>query len=221
MYISEGDAGTSQQLQPVNNQSPATHPLYRSTAGIVLAAGASSRMGQPKLLLPWRGKPLIWHAVNTALEAGLSPVIVVTGAFGEQIKSALCDLNVQWKENPDWQQGQSTSVRAGVLALPRETTAVIFLLGDQPHIPHELVHALVEAHAQTAAAVIAPLIAGRRANPVLFDRVVFPELLKLKGDAGARQILKQYPPQYLPWEDEKLLLDIDTAEDYQQLLDET
>ncbi len=204
----------------MSTPSTETHSGRRPAAGIILAAGGSSRMGRPKLLLPWRGKPLIWYVVNTALEAGLFPVLVVTGANGGEIQSALLDLNVMFIDNPDWQQGQSTSVRTGVLALPHETPAALFLLGDQPQIPKELVVALVKAHIHSGAAVVAPLIAGRRANPVLFDRVVFPDLLNLIGDAGARQILSQYPPQVVPWDDEKLLLDIDTAEDYQRLVDE-
>ena len=86
-------------------------------AGVILAAGAASRMGQPKLLLPWKGEALIRHAVRTALEARLDQVVVVTGAAGAEIKAALAGLDVTIVENLDWQEGQSTSVRAGINAL--------------------------------------------------------------------------------------------------------
>ncbi len=187
-------------------------------AGIILAAGASKRMGQPKLLLPWQGEPLIRHVARTAIEAGLSPVLVVTGAHGEEIQAALNDLQVQIIPNSDWEAGQSTSVRAGVGALPGETGAAVFFLGDQPQIPMELVHALVEAHAQTRAPIVAPSIAGQRGNPVLFDRAVFSDLMGLNGDAGGRQIFTRYPIHFVAWDNPSLLWDIDTPADYQQLV---
>jgi len=202
-------------------QSPESHFFDRPVAGIILAAGASIRMGKPKLLLPWQGEPLIRHVACTALAARLSPVLVVTGAYQDEIKAALQDLQVQMIHNPDWESGQSTSVRAGVRALPDETAAAVFLLGDQPQIPEELVYALVDAYAQTQAPVVAPLIAGKRGNPVLFDRTIFLELLQLSGDAGARQVFGRYPPHFIPWDDASLLLDIDTPADYQQLAEDS
>jgi len=205
----------------MNTQPSEIHSVHVPTAGIILAAGGSTRMGQPKLLLPWRGEPLIRHVARTALAAGLSPVLVVTGAYGDEIRDSLTDLQVQIIPNPEWEAGQSTSVRAGVQALPGETGAAVFMLADQPQIPVELVRALVDAHAQTQAPVIAPLIAGKRGNPALFDQAVFPDLLELSGDAGARQILGRYPLQFVPWDDESLLLDIDTPEDYRQLIEDS
>lgn len=189
-------------------------------AGIILAAGASRRMGHPKLLLPWRGEPLIRHVARTALEAGLSPVLVVVGAYQQEIEAALKGFAALIIRNPQWENGQSTSVRAGIQALPDQTGGAVFLLGDQPQIPNELVRALVNSHAQTQAPVVAPMIAGKRGNPVLFDRAVFPGLLKLSGDAGARQIIGQYPPDLVSWNDPKALLDIDTPEDYLRLVND-
>ena len=187
-------------------------------AGVILAAGAASRMGQPKLLLPWKGEALIRHAVRTALEARLDQVVVVTGAAGAEIKAALAGLDVTIVENLDWQEGQSTSVRAGINALSATVQAVIFLLGDQPYASSELIKALVNTYAQTHPIILAPFVGQKRTNPVLFDRSIFDNLRQLQGDAGARTIFAQYPPTPLPWADERLLFDVDTPEDYQKLI---
>lgn len=193
------------------------HAVFERAAGIVLAAGGASRMGQPKLLLPWRGEPLIRHTVRTALAAGLSPVVVVTGADADAIQNALSGLPVQYVHNPNWQVGQSTSVKCGLAALPPDVGAAAFLLGDQPQIPIQLVSALLEQHRRTLAPITCPLIGQQRGNPVLFDRVTFPEFFNLQGDAGARQIFSKYSLDYLPWHDQSLLLDVDTPEDYARL----
>ena len=95
----------------------------------------------------------------------------------------------------------------------------IFLLADQPQITPAIIHALVEEHAATLAPVIAPLVLDQRANPVLFDRVAFSDLMTLKGDVGGRGIFSKYKVSYLPWHDDALLLDVDTPEHYQRLKD--
>jgi molybdenum cofactor cytidylyltransferase len=192
--------------------------MSESVAGIILAAGASQRMGQPKPLLLWRGKPFICHVARTALDAGLAPVVIVIGAHADEVRSALADLPVEIVYNPNWAEGQSTSVRTGLQALPPETTAAIFLLADQPRIPVELVRALMARHAQTQPPIVAPMIEGKRGNPVLFDYSVFPDLMSLQGDAGGRLIFSRYPAAYVPWHDPNLLLDVDTLEDYERLL---
>jgi len=192
--------------------------MSESVAGIILAAGASQRMRQPKPLLLWRGKSFICHVARTALDAGLAPVVIVIGAHADEVRSALADLPVEIVYNPNWAEGQSTSVQAGLQALPPETTAAIFLLADQPRIPVELVRALMARHAQTQPPIVAPMIEGKRGNPVLFDYSVFPDLMSLQGDAGGRLIFSRYPAAYVPWHDPNLLLDVDTFEDYERLL---
>lgn len=188
-------------------------------AGILLAAGGSSRLGQPKQLLEWHGKPLVWHAANQALKSGLSPVIVITGAHADETGSALRDLPVVVVHNPDWLAGQSTSVVRGVSSLPSETGSAIFLLADQPQVTEMLIRSLRAAHHRTLAPIIAPQIGGKRSNPVLFDRLTFPDLLDLSGDTGGRALFSRYRVRWLPWHDESLLLDVDTFEDYQRLLE--
>jgi molybdenum cofactor cytidylyltransferase len=191
--------------------------VHEPTAGIILAAGASTRMTEPKPLLLWRGEPFIRHIARTAVSAGLSPVVIVAGAHTPEIRAAVADLPVTLVHNPDWEAGQSTSVRCGLRALPDTIGSAVFLLADQPHIPLELVTALKDQHAQTLSPIVAPLIDDRRGNPVLFDRVTFTDLLSLTGDVGGRAVFARHPITYVPWHEASLLLDVDTPEDYQRL----
>jgi len=197
------------------------HEVVEPVAAIVLAAGSSSRYGQPKMLLPWHGKPLIRYPVEAALDAGLAEVIVVTGAVTGPLSDVLEGLPVRIVENPLWKTGQSSSLQAGLSALSENITSAMFLLADQPYVSAELIRALVTLHGQSLSAVVAPKAGGRRANPVLFDRVTFPDLLMLEGDTGGRAIIDRFPDRYSPvlleWEDESILFDVDTPEDYNHL----
>jgi molybdenum cofactor cytidylyltransferase len=190
--------------------------VLEPSAGIVLAAGGSSRLGQPKQLLAWQGETLVHRTARVALEAGLSPVVVVTGAYAAQAQAALADLPVTLAHNPDWASGQSASLAAGLRALPLATGAALFLLSDQPHVPAALVRSLTAMHAETLAPIVAPLVEGKRGNPVLFDRQTFPDLMALQGDVGGRALFARYPVTWLPWHDASVLLDIDRPEDYEQ-----
>ena len=190
------------------------------TAGIILAAGRSSRYGQPKQLLEWKGKPFVRYVTETALQAGLEPVVVVTGYHHAEIESHLQNLPVTVIHNQEFEQGQSTSIRAGINALPSKVGSAVFLLVDQPQIPAEVIRALVEFHSTELQPVVAPLVLEeKRANPVLFDQAAFTELRQLTGDVGGRAIFDKYAIAYLPWHDDILLFDVDKPEDYQRLKD--
>jgi molybdenum cofactor cytidylyltransferase len=194
------------------------YAVHEQIAGVVLAGGEALRFGAPKQLLPWYGRPLVWHAASKAIEAGLRPVTVVTGAYPEQIQAALSDLPVSIIHNPNWNVGQGTSVRAGVKALPKNCGGTVFLLADQPQIPISLLQSLVKVHARRLSAIIAPWTAGRIANPVLFDRDLFPELISLSGEVGGRSLFSKHEVVKVPWEDSTILFDVDTPEDYERLL---
>jgi molybdenum cofactor cytidylyltransferase len=189
-------------------------------AGIVLAAGEGARFGQPKQLLDWKGEPFVRTVAQTALKAGLSPVVVVTGAHAEKVELTLQDLNVTNLRNERWKTGQASSIRAGieVLAASPKIGGAIFLLADQPQLTVSVLRALMEKHAHGLYPIVAPMVMDQRANPVLFDRVTFRDLLTLEGDVGGRAIFHKYRVEYLPWHDDRLLLDVDTPEMYQRLL---
>lgn len=213
--------GAQQSLAVTRVNQPAIHAVYERIAGIVLAAGGSSRFGgNAKQLLDWEGVPLVRKVVGTALQAHLDPVIVVTGARSEEVEQAVAGLGVIIVRNDGWVQGQSSSVRAGLAACPAEIGGALFLLVDQPQIPFTLLQSLVEAHYRSRAPIVAPQIAGARGNPVLFDRDTFLDFESLEGDIGGRVLFSRYPVEWVLWHDPRMLLDIDSLDDYRRLVKE-
>jgi len=206
--------------------------VKENIAGIILAAGRASRYGQPKQLLDYHGQPFVRVVAETALKAGLSPVVVVTGAKAEMVQATVADLPVRVVYNTEWESGQGSSIRTGLVECGSSTSThaeaelrhsrkpggAIFLLADQPQVSVEVIRALVERHSLDLPAVLAPYVFDQRANPVLFDQIAFPDLLKLQGDTGGRAIFSKFSPRYLNWYDRKLLLDVDTPEDYLKLV---
>ena len=196
--------------------------VHEPIAGVILAGGESRRFGLPKQLLDWKGQPFVRAVAKTALEAGLSPVLIVTGANAEQVQQAVQDLSVVIIKNEEWKEGQGSSIRTGVNALrlntSRQPGGAIFLLTDQPQVTPSILRALVEKHAEGLYPAILPMVIDRRANPVLFDRRTFADLMTLQGDVGGRAIFHKYDVEYLPWHDDRLLLDVDTPEMYQRLI---
>lgn len=193
------------------------YAVHEPIAGVVLAAGAAQRFGQPKPLLDWRGKALVWHVVQAALQANVSPVVVVGGAETPKLQRALSDLPVTVIHNPHWQAGQRTSVQRGLEAVSGQGMAALFFLADQPQVSVPLIRSLMEIHAQRRPAIVGPLIDGQRSNPVLFDCATYAAFATLSGDQGARQLFSQFPVEWMPWYDETLALDIDTPQDFQRL----
>ena len=209
------DAVVISKLQPAPGQAIT---VKENMAAVILAAGASSRFGQPKQLLDFHGKPFIRVVAETAIQAGLSPVVVVSGSSADQVSACLNGLALQVVYNQDWQTGQSTSVKVGLEHLPRSVGGAIFLLADQPQVSVELIRALVERHSQDLPPILAPYVFDERANPLLFDRATFSALQTISGDTGGRAIFSKFSPRYLNWYDRRLLLDVDTPDDYQKLL---
>lgn len=159
-----------------------------SIAGVVLAAGLSSRFGDGnKLLATVDGQPLVVHAVRTLTGADLDAVAVVVDPDAE-IPEALSPTDVTFVENPDAAAGQATSVRRGVAWARRDHEAVVFALGDMPRVRPETVDRLVDAWREGAGSALAAGYDGQRGNPVLFDRQHFDALATLSGDTGGRSV---------------------------------
>jgi len=192
----------------------APDPVPRITA-VVLAAGRSTRMGRNKLREPLGGKAMVRHAVEAALASSAESVIVVTGHEAEQVRGALAGLLVRFVHNPAYGEGLATSLRAGLAAVPAEAGGMVVLLGDMPRVSAPLIDGLVERFRTVPkAAAVVPVAGGRRGNPVLVGRKLFPALLRLSGDAGARRLLEEAGDAVveMPVDDDGVLIDIDTPE---------
>lgn len=191
-------------------------------AGIVLAAGRSSRLGRPKQLLPVRGEPLLRVTLQRILSTSLDTVYVVLGHCADDIAGVISDLPLRIVHNPDAEEGQSTSVLAGLRAVAAsDPDAVMFLLGDQPQVNPAVVNALISRWQETHAGVVAPRYANGAGNPVLFDRRVLPEFTTLSGDTGARAIVRAHQHSgdiSLVDVNAPAPRDVDTNADYEALL---
>ena len=187
--------------------------------GIVLAAGEGTRLGGGKQLLPFAGKTLLECVVDTALASSLQQLVVVLGHRAGELRSLLAGRDLLLVDNPRYRQGQSTSLQAGLQAVPTQSEAALFLLGDQPLLAPGTIDRLLAAYAATPSPIVLPVYAGRRGNPVLFSRETFPELSALRGDSGARTLFATYAGRLLrvPVNDPGILLDVDTREDYRRL----
>jgi molybdenum cofactor cytidylyltransferase len=187
-------------------------------AAVVLAAGLSRRMGQAKLLMKVSGKAIIRYVVESVLAGGVDSVWVVTGPDVEPIEAALNGLEVQIAVNLAPEEGQAASVRAGIAALPPSVEAVLIALGDQPLLAPSIIPALLAARRASPKLIVAPRYRDGQGNPVLFKREMFPELLRLTGDQGARPII-QTEPARVEWVDLDLPMppDVDTPDDYEKI----
>lgn len=183
-----------------------------------MAAGGSSRLDSPKQLLKWGDDFLINHIIHIVNEAEISPIYVVLGSRHEEIQGVLKNQSIHVLYNPDWRSGMSTSIKCALSALSGEVEAAFIFLSDQPFISSALLSQLMEQFIQADALIAAPRVGIQQCNPVLFSRKLFPELLTISGDRGAKSLLSKFPVEWVDWPDENLLLDIDSKEDYQTAL---
>jgi molybdenum cofactor cytidylyltransferase len=192
--------------------------VSHSTVAVVLAAGLSRRMGQAKLLLPIRGRPVVRLTIECVLAGGIDTVVVVSGREHEVLAEALSGLPVRFAVNPTPEAGQSSSIRIGIAALPERTDAALIVLGDQPFLSREIIPALLAAFTRTGKPIVVPRYRDGRGNPVLFGRAMFPELVQVVGDQGARALIERDPSWVAEVEfDSPMPQDIDTPDDYDRL----
>lgn len=185
-----------------------------ATAALVLAAGASSRMGRPKALLEIGGRTLVARAADAAREAGLAPVIVVLGSDAAALRESLRGARAALVENAAWATGMASSIRCGVAALPEEAEAVVLLPCDQPAVSADLLARLVALRRERGLPMAACRYAGALGPPALFARERFGELLALGGDEGARGLLRRAPESVAVLDFPEGAFDVDTPEDW-------
>jgi molybdenum cofactor cytidylyltransferase len=189
----------------------------RNIGAVILAAGGSSRLGQPKQLLSFGGERLVHRAVRAATEAGCAPVVVVVGASAAAIGDELRGTAALVVENPGWQRGLGTSIRCGVEQLPSHTGAVVLLTCDQPSVQANTIASLVAEHHKTGKPMVASSYADTLGIPALFARFCFEALLALPDDSGAKSLIAANPDDVATVAFEAGAIDIDTPADYENL----
>jgi molybdenum cofactor cytidylyltransferase len=185
-----------------------------AVAGILLAAGAATRMGRNKLLLELAGEPLVRRAARCALAAGLSPVLVVLGHEADQVRRALAGLACTPVSNPCFAEGMNTSLSAGVTAVPPEAEAALVLLADMPFVEPAMIEAVVARWRETGAPVVASRSGASPAPPTLYARSLFPLLTGGTGEGRGREVVRGQGERarFVDWP-AAALADLDVAED--------
>ena len=189
---------------------------------LVPAAGMSTRLGRNKLLLTFKGKPLIAHAVDTLLTSAVDEIIVVLGHEADLVRAAVGGRRVIFVENRQYREGLGSSVRTGLAAIPLPTDAIMIYLPDQPLLEPWDVNFLIRAFAEagrTNKSIVVPLFRGQRGNPVTIDSSYQTSILAMAGETGCRRVIKQNPDQVLTveMETDHVVRDVDTADEYERL----
>jgi molybdenum cofactor cytidylyltransferase len=191
-----------------------------SIAVIILAAGRSARLGSPKQLLSYRGKTLLQHSIDTALESQASPVIVVLGSGKETIEKELDLTQIYILENTSWESGMASSISCGINNLQiitPESEAVILMVCDQPYVNATLLNDLINKHKESGQSIVASSYDDTLGTPALFHKSLFSELSALQGESGAKSLLKKYNLQTGSVSFNQGSIDIDTRENYRNL----
>ncbi len=191
-------------------------PMAARISGVVLAAGQSRRMGSENKLLAGVGsKPMVRHVVENVQASKVGEVIVVLGHEADDVRAALVDLDVRFVENPDFAEGLSTSLNAGISALAGDVDGVIVCLGDMPLVGPDHINRLISAFdPEEGRGICVPVLDGKRGNPVLWSARYFPEFTAVRGDVGARHLLGQFSEDVCEVElgDRAIMMDVDTPE---------
>jgi molybdenum cofactor cytidylyltransferase len=190
-------------------------------AVVLLAAGRSERLGTPKQMLVYEGRTLLQRAAEAALGTGMRPVLVVVGARHAEIEKELEPVkDIRVVLNKKWEEGIASSIRAGVetaMRMDEELEGLIIMVCDQPFVSSELLQALFQKHQETGMPIVASNYEDNPGVPVLFDKKFFSRLLLLKGDTGAKKLLKEQTEQMAIVQFQQGVTDIDTMDDYSKL----
>jgi len=190
------------------------------TAVIILAAGESRRLGFPKQTLLFKGKTLIEIAMEAGLKSKADAVMVILGANADKIGPYISNNTVQVIDNPDWEEGIASSIRLAIQSVndDKNITDVIFMLSDQPFANRAVIDSLIHKRQETGSKIVACAYNDAVGVPALFNRSLFPQLLSLNGQEGAKKIIGNYTSDIATVPFEKGSIDIDTIADYEQLL---
>ncbi len=192
----------------------------KKTAGIILAAGTASRMGKAKQLLPFANTTLLGRVMENAAQSTLIELIVVLGHDADNIMKAIDFSGMKIVINTDYAKGQSTSLIKGLGAVSSSCAGAMFLLADQPLITPDIINHMIMSFQTSDAPILIPFYHGCRGNPVIIERSLFPRLLSLTLDTGARVIFNEYKNSILKinFENDAGLLDVDTPMDYEKFM---
>ncbi len=188
-------------------------------SAIILAAGESKRMGQPKLLLQWGKLKVIEQVVTIFLKAGIEDILVITGAIREQVEKAIEQYPVRKIHNSDYATGEMlSSLQCALRAMTNQTQAALIGLGDQPQIQERSVRLICEAYQESRSSLVVPSFRMRRGHPWLVARSFWNEILDLKPPESPRDFLNKYANEirYVDLDTPSILADLDTPEDYQK-----
>ena len=192
-----------------------------SVAAVVLAAGGSTRFGEPKQLAAFQGETFVRRIVRAAIDAGCAPVVVVTGEDSAQVILELTRIPISVAVNPQWSSGLGSSIGVGVryaMDLAADLDAAVLLTCDQPFVSAATLRQLIQLRLTSGKPIVASVYAATLGIPALFDRSYFPDLLQLKGDSGAKGIILSRQHDVAPFNFPAATIDIDTPADYQRFL---
>ena len=194
--------------------------IVNSCGIVILAAGASTRLGKPKQLLQYRGRTLLGHAINEATNSNADAVVVIFGKDADLFKKEIDEKKIRVAINSSWEEGMASSVRLGLDTLLNDKPyidAVIFMVCDQPHISSSILNELIKTQQKTTKQIVTCNYGDSLGPPALFHKKYFKELMKLSGDAGARKIIQQNMNDVATILFPEGKIDIDTEEDYENL----
>ena len=204
----------------MGNERVGEHDGRPWVSGVILAAGASRRLGRPKQLLDLGGEPLLRRTVRNAMDSTLVEVLLVLGSRANEIAASVGDLGQRTVINPRFAVGQSTSVLAGIGAVAPDADAILIMLGDQPLVTEAALSRIVGRFRGGGVSIVQATYDGTPGNPVLFNRSLFAELLAVTGDEGARRVVRRHGAVVIGVEvgDVADVIDVDTEADYVHLL---
>lgn len=198
-----------------------TSRYLQGLAAVLLAGGRSQRMGQPKVLLDWDGRPIIQHIIDVLTKVDISPIIIVLGAYHDQITDVVTSDSVSFVQNVNWEAGgMLSSIQAGLRAVPLSKEGIVIMLGDHPSISADTLRLLKKGFFETNAPIILPEYRGRSGHPIVLRQTIWEEVYSLDPNIGLRQLMRNHISGIARVDvgTDEIFRDIDTPQDYQAAL---